>query len=320
MALLSCVAPPAFASTGVVSRVEALLETAGDDLARAKVEIDQMIEPRVDVDATLRRIDAWRGIAARRVPLGATAQETLHVLLSTLYAPGPWNDFHPFGYDLDDPLAKKTANRLLSTYLNTRRGNCVSMPVLLVVLGRQLGLPVSLARAPQHLFVKFRTDEGEWLNIEATSGGFKRDESYVRETGISKRAIENGVYLRPLDDRQTIAIFAGDLATLLMRRGDEDAAMALARLALAVDDRDVGAMVRLGSLHGRKAERDFHARWPDPRDVPVDRHDDYRALHRANTAWFAKAEALGWTQPSAAQEAAYLQSIEVERRRRGTPP
>ena len=49
----------------------------------------------------------------------------------------------------------------MSHYLATRKGNCVSMPVLFVILGQKLGLPITLAIAPNHVFAKYKRDNGE---------------------------------------------------------------------------------------------------------------------------------------------------------------
>jgi hypothetical protein len=208
---------------------------------------------------------------------------------------------------------------LLSTYLATRRGNCVTMPVLFAVIGRRLGLTLALAKAPHHLFVKVRDDDGSWINVEATAGGLKRDESYVRETHISGQALANGLYLRPMTSAGEVATLAGDVAAALERRGQFESAIRVTERMLAVDPRDVEAMVRLASLHARILDRDFHARWPNPADVPPDRHAEYRERSRSNTAWFAKAEALGWRQPSAEDEAAYLRGIARARDADETP-
>ena len=288
-----------------------LLQSPGIDLLEAKLAVDTRLAPGTDAAAARRAVDTWVGKVRARMPSDASTRTRVDLLLSTLYVAGPWNDHRPFLYDLEDPFARRTDNRLFATYLATRRGNCVTMPLLVAVLGQRLGLSMSLARAPHHLFAKFRDDDGRWYNVEATSGGFKRDESYVRDTGISQRAFEQGVYLRPLTARQAVVTLASDLADALMRRGDDDAALALAQLLIDAEPRDVDVMVRIGSLHARIIERRFHARWPDPADVPVALHAEYRALNEANAAWFAKAEALGWTQPTAASEAAYLESIEV---------
>jgi regulator of sirC expression with transglutaminase-like and TPR domain len=306
------------AHAGDVARVEAMLagKAAAIDLAEAKMAIDVAIDPRVDVTEVRAELDAWTERIEVRMPMGATIRQRVDVVLSTLYVAGEWNDFRPFAYDLDDPFALRPENRLLATYLETRRGNCVSMPVLLAILGTRLGLPMFLAKAPNHLFVKYRDDDGAWHNFEATSGGYKGDASYIRETGISERAVANGVYLRPLDVREAAATLAGDLVQSLADRGDHNRAMRVAQRIHTANPHDVDAMVRVGSLHA-SAMTAFHARWPDPADVPAKLHARYRAHAEANRAWFARAEARGWVEPAESQNAAYLRDIELERDRRG---
>ena len=41
-----------------------------------------------------------------------------------------WDDRGPISYDLNDPYGLRIENRLLSRLLETRKGNCVSMPLL----------------------------------------------------------------------------------------------------------------------------------------------------------------------------------------------
>jgi len=43
---------------------------------------------------------------------------------------GVWNGNKPFMYDLDDPPGENPKNRLLTKYIDTRKGNCVCMPTL----------------------------------------------------------------------------------------------------------------------------------------------------------------------------------------------
>jgi hypothetical protein len=60
---------------------------------------------------------------------------------------------------------------MLSTYVRTRKGNCVSMPVLFLIVADRIGLKVRLAAAPLHLFVRYTDAAGADHNLEATSGG-----------------------------------------------------------------------------------------------------------------------------------------------------
>ncbi len=288
------------------------------DLAQAKIAIDRVIDPAIDAQATFRQIDDWVARTRARFPSGASNRAKLDLLLSSLYEPGPWNDHRPFGYDLDDPMGHDPRTKQLARYLATRKGNCVSMPILFAILGQKLGLRVTLAAAPHHLLVKYLDDGGEWLNVEATSGGFKYDSSYVRLLDISERALESGIYLRPLTPRESLAELLG---VLMEHYRTEDFAMAkiaTADLALSFDPRNVGALLHAGSgyfLMLKPIERQY----PDATDIPPELRAEVRFMQQANLNLFAEAEALGWKEPNSTPEwqAAYLEEIEREKKRIG---
>lgn len=129
------------------------------DYATVKLTVDRLIDPATDTAAVRRQLDEWERAVRGNVPTNPSARQVLDALLKTLYEPGQWNQNRPFTYDLDDPLGRNARNRQLAIYLATRKGNCVSMPILFLILGQRLGLTVALATAPNHLLVKFADDE-----------------------------------------------------------------------------------------------------------------------------------------------------------------
>jgi len=163
------------------------------DLARSKIAIDRLIDPSIDAERTLAQLDAMASQVRSMVPASASKHDVVVALQTYLYVAGPWNGGQPFRYDLDDPYGKIVKNKLLATYLATRRGNCVSMPLLFIVLGQKLGLDVTAAEAPEHVFVKFRDEQGRLFNIEATSGGFKADAGYEKDLPMSPQALASGI-------------------------------------------------------------------------------------------------------------------------------
>lgn len=155
-------------------RAEFALPNDRVDYAEAKLVVDRLIDPSTDVAAVKRELDRWEQAVRTNVPASPTPRQVLDALLKTLYEPGSWNQWQPFTYDLNDPLGQNAKTKQLATYLATRKGNCVSMPILVAILGQRLGLPMALATAPHHVLVKFADDvQQAWLNVEATAGGFK---------------------------------------------------------------------------------------------------------------------------------------------------
>ena len=242
----------------------------------------------------------------------------LDALLKTIYTPGAWNDNRPFSYDLDDPLGREPANKRLDIYLRTRKGNCVSMPILFAILAQRLGLPVALATAPSHVMVKFADDTQQaWVNIEATQGSFKFDSSYERDTHVSPLALQNDIYLRPLLPREGVGVIASTLMEHYARQKNADALLEVAELALAANPKDTVALIWKGNAYYIQLQDRYTKRYPNPADIPADKVVDYQRLSQGNLAMFDQAERLGWAPWTPDQEAAYLQSIEREKTRRG---
>ncbi len=284
----------------------------------AKLVVDRLIDPSTDEAAVRREIDRWEQAVRGNFPLGAGDRTILDALLKTLYTPGPWNDNKPFSYDLGDPLGSEPASKRLSTYLRTRKGNCVSMPILFVILGQRLGLPVALATAPSHVMVKFADDTLQaWVNIEATQGGFKFDSSYERDTHITPLALQNGIYLRPLLPREGVGVIASTLIEHYRRQKNADAMLEVAELALAANPKDSVALIWKGNAYYLQLQERYFRRYPNAADIPADKVADYRRLSQGNLAAYDQAERLGWAPWTSEQEAEYLQSIAREKSRRG---
>jgi regulator of sirC expression with transglutaminase-like and TPR domain len=292
-----------------VRRLLAIPE-ASLDLAKAKLAIDQLIDPSLDVAGTSQQLDAMAAQARALVPANASKRDTVVALQTYLYASGPWNRGRPFKYDLDDPYGHDIRNKLLSTYLASRKGNCVSMPLLFIVLGQKLGLDVTAAEAPEHVLVKFRDEHGQFFNIEATSGGFKADASYRQALPMTDEALANGIYMRRLSKRETVLVMAHTLLELWGQDGQQARRIALADLILTINPKDVMAMLHEGGAYYQLLQKHFLSKYASVSDIPETERLYFEELGRNNQLWFNRAEALGWRQSSQAAEAQYQQTIQ----------
>lgn len=234
------------------------------DLAKAKLTIDYMIDPSIDVAGTTAKLDAMTAELRKRVRPQATSMEKVEVLRAYVYQTGPLNDNRPFEYDLDDPFGHNIRNKLLTTYLTTRKGNCISMPFLFIILVQRLGIDLTASTAPQHVFVKYRDELGNLFNLEATSGaGFTRD-VWIRQQhpAMTERAVANGIYMQRLSKKETFVVMVGTLLEYFGQTGQEERRIGFAMLLLEHYPKDVSAMLHVINGYSRLVKRDFSSKYP----------------------------------------------------------
>lgn len=303
-------AAPAVTDAGIATLRHWLAQPEGAiDLARAKVEIDRAVGDAIDTEATLNAFEGWAAAVRKRLPPNAPDKVKLEVLLSTMYEPGPWNDHKPFQYDYSDPTTHRVLrNTLVSTYLAARTGQCVVMPVALLLIGQKLGLPMTLAFAPNHIVVKFGdADLGEWVNIEATSGRVHPDSAFEQAMKIPEAAIEKGAYLRPLSQRETVALFASaTLAPFYRESKQPEKLLQATELILDANPTDVVAMTMRADAYYLLVEQRLLSRYPTVAEMPPEAREELRAHTRSNEWWYARAEAHGWKRRTEADWAEYL--------------
>lgn len=284
--------------TDAVQTVRAVLSTpdASLDFAKAKLAFDKIVDPSIDIPATLKQIDQMTAALRKLAGPNATPIQKLAAVRKSIYVDGEWNGHRPFQYDLTDPLGHKIANKLLPTYLATRRGNCVSMPVLFIILADRLGLPVTASTAPQHIFAKFRDDStGRVMNIEATSGGLPaRDAWYREKMPMSDEAVKNGIYMKTLSRRETVAIMAEIVLEHFMAEKRYHEVIAISELISRQAPTFVNPILDRGSAYGALIQIEFQAKYPRPQDIPPALLPTYRSYIEQNRLAFEKAEALGW--------------------------
>ncbi len=265
------------------------------DFARVKIEVDRMIDPSIDVDAQLAQIDQMVATIHTMLPPNATSWDKVETIRRYIYQAGAWNDGRAFSYDHDDSYGLDVRNKLLSDYIQDRRGNCITMPFLFIILGQRLGLDVTPAMAPLHVFVKFTDDEGVTHNLEATSGAERaRDQHYRDLLPITDAAISNGVFLTPLDAEQSVAVIAAVIVEELIAETRYHDAMAVADILIEHYPMFAYIMVKKATASYHILRTEFHEKYPTAQDVPEDQRPYLAYLQRVNQGMFDRAESLGW--------------------------
>jgi len=121
--------------------------------------------------------------------------------------------YKPFNYDFEDVFGHKDiTNLFVSKLLTTKKGNCNSMHYLYKILAEELGVEANLALAPNHVYIKHQIKSDGWYNTELTSGIFPQDSWLMASGYIYLDAIKNGVFMKALNNKESLALCLFDLA------------------------------------------------------------------------------------------------------------
>ena len=125
---------------------------------------------------------------------------------------------------VDDDYGKDAKDQFIHAILDGHGGNCASMPVFFVAIGRRLGFPLYIVKTIKHLFMRWDDPLGTWIlngssvrrpgevfNIEATGSEIYLwpDEVYRDHWPypISDEDLETGIFLKSLTPEEELAEF-----------------------------------------------------------------------------------------------------------------
>ncbi|HBT82652.1 MAG: hypothetical protein A2091_01765 [Desulfuromonadales bacterium GWD2_61_12] len=265
------------------------------DIGIVALTLAKEVYPGLDIGAYSAKIDDM----ARKAQLVAKGSNDpdfrVRALNTYLY------QHEGVSYDLSDPNATKPENRYLNGMLDSKKGSCVTMPLLYLAVAQRLGYPIYPVLAPQHLFLRY---EHPWLtsnNIEATGGGgYTSDAKYKGDFQISDKSIKNGVFLRTLTYREFLGELIAQNGIYWGISGDVARATEYLEVAVRLNPKGAEAYDNLGRGYVALSRRSSGAV-----------AESYR--EKAGAA-FGKADELGIVRLSAENQSTYERRVADKRR------
>jgi regulator of sirC expression with transglutaminase-like and TPR domain len=187
-------------TTKVLDYFSALV--ADDDsipLTETALSIAQDAYPDLDLQAELAAIDVLVARLKNRIAEGTPAIQRLRVLNQFFYRE---LGFGPNANDYYDP-----ENSYLNAVLQSRRGIPISLAVLLMEIGQQIGLPLKGVSFPNHFLVRMSIPAGEVV-LDPLTG-----------QTLSKEELQDMLWQRLLAVQQRLVILLPDSIEEVRDRG-----------------------------------------------------------------------------------------------------
>lgn len=151
---------------------------------------------------------------------------------------------YPVKYDYDDYKSEiNFDSHFVSSLMRNGKGQCLSMPLYYLALAEEMGSDAYWSLSPKHSLVKIKDDDGVWYNLELTCKAILSDAHYMNNSYIKAEAIQNKLYLEPLEKRQTVTKMLLELARgYYYKYGYDDFYMKCVNTAMEYMPNDVDAL------------------------------------------------------------------------------
>nr|PZN01892.1 MAG: hypothetical protein DIU74_09115 [Pseudomonadota bacterium] len=260
-------------------RVTASLESFAElltrdhfSLARAGFLIAQDEYPELDPEQWMARLQAMADVVRTRIPADAFAEQKVvalnHYLFEELGFRGNSEDYY-------DPR-----NSYLNEVMERRVGIPITLSILYIEIGRQLGLRLYGLSFPGHFLVMLKLNRGN-LILDPYAGGQPQSEPSLRarlRRAMQERedaAVNLEHFLSPATSRDIVARLLRNLKHIYLERGEYDKALrVMQRMLLVVPEsaeelRDRGLIyARLDCFRAAQGDlQNYLRRRPDAADA-----------------------------------------------------
>lgn len=249
-------AQPLVDSTITIERILAMPEDS-IDIGLADLVLARDFYPDLKIESFLYAFDYMAHRFNYYFGQYADPDQRIRALNTFIYRKGYWNDSISFHYDDSDLHVTKLSNKFINGYIATKKGSCITMPMLYAILGERLGFPIFASRLPYHFFVRYIPEEALAKfheNIEATNGGsYVSNKRYQKDLLVPDKAIKNGVYLRTLTKKEYIATLLLINSNEWIVRKNLDKAKYYLELSMKYDSTFSSACMNYATVHLEEA-------------------------------------------------------------------
>lgn len=221
------------------------------DLTEALLAISREWDPRLDEEAFRRKLDQLTEFARPALSADSPREKikrlrrAIHQLGGYLYTERV--DARGFPVDSEELF--------MHGLLQSRRGYCMNLSLLYLIVAERLGLPLKGVALPNHFFVRW--DDGrEKINIDGTEGGAEfSDEFYQNRFGVDSRTA-SPFYLQSLNKKQSLGSYFSNVGMVYYQRRNAEKAVFYLSLSVDINPLSVEAHNNLGNIYSELNQND----------------------------------------------------------------
>lgn len=228
-------------------------------LAEGALLIAQEEYPTLDIAAYLQRLDGMAGIIKHRLGLELDPRRIVDTINTHL--------FEEYGLRGNQQAYYDPRNSFLNDVLDRKTGIPITLSVLYLDIGRQVGLPIVGVGMPGHFIVQYTAQAGSLLIDPFYHGAIlSHEDCATRLAHIYGQAVAwHNAYLQPVSDHDILRRMLYNLKAIYIKQADYQRALnAVERILLITPDlptdvRDRGLLrYQLGHLEAALEDLQYY--------------------------------------------------------------
>ena len=224
------------------------------DLAETLLLISRHWDSRLDTAPLKKTLDRLTQSARTQLKGNPSPKQTVEILRKVIHQEGKYRYTDAVG---PAGMPVNPAELFLHGLLQTRRGYCMNLSLLYLILGERLNLPLVGVPLPNHFFVRYDSPEYR-VNIEATEGGVAFPDSfYEQRFGVTKGS---KYFLTNLSKKQTLGAYFSNVGLVMYRAAKPQIAVFYLEQSASINPQSIDALNNLGNIYSELKQHDLSIR------------------------------------------------------------
>lgn len=132
--------------------------------------------------------------------------------------------------------------------LKTKRGYCMNLSLLYLILGQKLSLPLFGVPLPSHFFVRYEKGNNR-INIEATEGGASFPDSFYRQRYLPQPEKGGSYFLNNLSPKKTLGAYFSNVGMVYYQNRRIGRAIFYLRLSAQINPESINSQNNLANIY-----------------------------------------------------------------------
>jgi len=215
------------------------------DLAETLLLISRDRDPTLDLTPLRAELDRLTRSARDQLRETSSPEEIVSALRKTIHREG--------GYRYTDRVDARgiplnPSELFLHGMLASKRGYCMNLSLLYLIIGDRLNLPLYGVPMPNHFFVRYVSGNSH-INIEATERGARYpDNFYRRRFGVPANATGT-FFMQNLGKKATIGAYFSNIGMVYYKENQPEKAIFYLDLSAKINPRSIEAHNNLGNIY-----------------------------------------------------------------------